>query len=178
MIKISNQYFLILCLAIISLSSTANAQFLSLQLKIEPELSTTVEQELSFGTLVSNSGEKNINLGDLNTGIFVIRSYYTQNLFLSLTYPESLRHINPAINEEIPVSLSIAYNNSLNKSPRGAILLPQNKGNVSVIDRLEISGVPKEIWSELYIYVFGTIDVGNIPTGEYAGEVTLYIEYD
>lgn len=164
-------------LLILGFSEPAAAQFINLQLKIEPELSATVEQELDFGTQITNSGRKEISIGDVNMGVFSIRAYYTQNVYLSLRFPDALRHSNPAIREIIPLELSLAYNNSGTNRPSESIPLTANNGLVSVHEKTELES-RNDIWKELFLYIYGYIDVGNIPNGEYTGDIVLSIDYD
>ncbi|HCT52926.1 MAG TPA: hypothetical protein DF712_10735, partial [Balneola sp.] len=55
--------YTILFLSFIAFNNSVNAQFINLQLRIEPELSATVEQSLDFGTQVTNFGTRTIALG-------------------------------------------------------------------------------------------------------------------
>jgi hypothetical protein len=159
--------------------TSINAQFINLQIRIEPELSATVEQDLNFGQLVINSGPSIIELGDLNMGIFNIRSYYTQNVYIQLDVPEALTHNNPAVNDVIPIELGVAYNNSGERNVDNSIVLNDNSGFLPIYEAATTGFTSTtDIWQEMYLYVFGSIIVGNINEGEYNGEVTLLIEYD
>ena len=169
--------FIYILLLFISLSPLTQAQFINLQLKIEPELSTTVEQDLDFGILVSNSGRTEIQLGDVNMGVFSIRAFHTQNVYLDLQYPEVLRNENPAISEEIPLQLSMSYNNTGNNNAINSTPLTQNNGLVSIHENTELEN-QNDIWKQMYIYVYGAIEVGNIPNGVYSGEIVLLVDYD
>ncbi|MCP9290088.1 MULTISPECIES: hypothetical protein [Gracilimonas] len=159
------------------LSTNSIAQFINLQLKIEPELSATVEQNLDFGTLISNTGTTEIQLGDVNMGVFSIRAFYTQNVYINLEYPEVLVHSQAGISQEIPLSLNMSYNNSGTNSITSANSIPASGGMVSIHDNTNLTN-PSEIWKQLYIYVYGSIEVGNIPNGVYTGEVILSVDYD
>lgn len=160
-------------------TTTLKAQFINLQIRVEPELSATVEQDLNFGQLVINSGPSIIELGDVNMGIFNIRSYYTQNVFIQLDVPEALTHNNPAVNDVIPIELGVAYNNSGNRNVDNSVILNENFGFLPIYNPASTGFTTNtEIWQEMYLYVFGSILVGNINEGEYNGEVTLLIEYD
>lgn len=171
-------YCLIIWLILLS-THEISAQFINLQIRVEPELSATVEQNLSFGQLVINSGISEVELGDLNMGIFNIRAYYTQNIFVSIDYPESLQHENPAIEDNIPLEINVSYNNSGSRNINNAIFLEDNNGYLPVSERAtRAQNVSQDYWQELYLYVYGTINVGNINEGEYNGEILLLIEYD
>lgn len=152
------------------------SQFINLQIRIEPEITAKVERELDFGELVVNSGQKLIGLGDINMGVFSIRALYTQNIYLSLSAPNSLRHSNPAIADEIPIDLKIAYNNTGRNIADNSIELENDFAYVPVY-RNDIEA-PKNIWQEMYLYVFGSLEVGDISFGEYFSEITLVVEYD
>ncbi|MEQ8525862.1 hypothetical protein [Gracilimonas sp.] len=169
--------FVYILLLVISLSPITKAQFINLQLKIEPELSATVEQDLDFGTLVTNSGRTEIQLGDVNMGVFSIRAFHTQNVYLNLQYPEVLRNENPAISDEIPLQLNMSYNNTGNNNAINSAPLTANSGFISIHDNTQLEN-RNDIWKQMYIYVYGAIEVGNIPNGVYTGEVVLSVDYD
>ncbi len=154
-----------------------NAQFINLQIRIEPEITAKVEQNLNFGELVINSGEKFIGLGDLNMGVFSIRALYTQSIFLSMNTTDALVHTSPFLNDEIPINLNIAYNNTGDNNANRSIGLTEDLVYLPIYNNEEIPN-PGTVWQELYVYVFGTIEVGEVPTGEYFSELTLVVQYD
>ena len=164
-------------LLFLSLSPFARAQFINLQLKIEPELSATVEQDLDFGTLISNSGRTEIQLGDVNMGVFSIKAFHTQNVYLNLQYPDVLSNENPAVDDVIPIELNMSYNNTGNNNAVNSSPLSSNNGFVSVHENTELEN-RNDIWKQLYIYVYGAIEVGNIPNGVYTGDIVLSVDYD
>ncbi|RNC85720.1 MAG: hypothetical protein ED557_02805 [Balneola sp.] len=155
------------------------AQFINLQIRIEPELSATVEQELDFGSFDINAGEQSIGISDVNAGLFSVRAYYTQNVFIELILPDELTHINPAISHVIPIDLQIAYNNKGNRSSREAVVLENNKGLLPINEYGDvISSNSPEIWKEMFLFVFGSIYVNDIASGIYESDIVLSIEYD
>ena len=155
------------------------AQFINLQITIEPELSASIENELSFGDLVINSGTSSVGLGDVRMGVFNIKAYYTQNIYIQLKYPNALTHINPAITDQIPLELQLAYNNSGSNNFDQATLVGDQLVHIPVLKGNTITyETPTEVWQSLFLYVFGTISVGNIAQGEYTGIIVLLIEYD
>lgn len=150
----------------------AHAQFINLQVKVEPELSATVEQPLDFGTQVTNSGQTAINLGDLNMGIFSIRAFSNQLVFVELEYPDYLSLTDG--NDTIPMYLELSYNNSNENVYANARPLPENNGLIKISEHDNSEG----LWSILYIYVFGSIDVGNVANGLYTGDIVLSVDYE
>lgn len=175
MIKIRNIILLFLFSSF--LASPVSAQFINLQLKVEPELSATVEQDLDFGTQVTNSGRTEIQLGDINMGVFSVKAFHTQNVYLTLQYPESLESDNPANEAEIPLELNMAYNNTGQNSINGADILSDNNGMVSIHEDTRLES-RNDIWKIMYIYVYGAINVGNVPNGVYTGDIVLSVDYD
>lgn len=171
----------LIILALLSLTFSTvqdlNAQFINLQIRIEPEITAKVEQNLNFGELVIGSGTKNIGLGDLNMGVFSIRALYTQSIYLSMSTSNALVHTNPLINDEIPIELRIAYNNTGDNNANRSIELTDDLIYLPVYEDL-VNPNPQTVWQELYLYVFGTIEVGQVATGEYATDITMIIQYD
>ncbi len=165
---------IILFVSGIILPQTLSAQFINLQITIEPELSAEVERVLNFGEVVSNSGIKEIKIGDLNTGVFSIRAIRSQSLYIELNYPDALSLENNE-KDNIPLQLKAAYNNSGNNNIANAQDLPNNSGVLLVGD---LNNNSESFWHKLYIYVYGYIDVGNIPNGVYKGDLVLFISYD
>ncbi len=158
--------------------SSSFAQFLNLQLRIEPEISTVVEQHLDFGTIITNSGRKEILLGDANMGIFSVKAIYSQNLFIELQTPESLEHRNPAVKDQIPIELSLSYNNQGSENPYDSQPLPTGGSYIPVIGNRSFVPNRQDIWREVLIYVYGAIEVGNVPAGVYENEIILSVVYD
>ena len=172
---------LFLCIGILLLLGSGNAvysQFVNLQITVEPEISIAVEQELSFGTLLSNTGEMSVGLGDVNMGVFNIRAFKTQMLFLDFRVPEFLEHSNPDITDNIPLNLGLAYNNSGTNNSNRSQILENNHGYIPVSDATEDRSRSGDVWHNIYLYIFGGIRVGDIRNGQYSGEVVLLINYE
>ncbi len=170
-------FFVLLFLALTG--NTLYAQFINLQLKVEPELTASVERELNFGELITNSGETYIELGDLNMGIFSIRALNTQNLYISLDAPDYLYPEATTLNDDrIPLDLRISINNTDTNNPDNSVELIENEGYIPVFDQQFGSEPNDDVWKEMYIYIYGSVFVENIASGEYSGQVNLVIEYD
>ena len=170
-------YILLSFLILLIATSTTSAQFINLRLTIEPELRATVIQPLNFGTQVTNSGRTEIQLGDANMGIFSIRAFHTQNIYIELQYPEALENNEPRITANIPLELGMAYNNSGSDNPQNSTTLPLNEGLVSITQNTTPEQ-EAEVWKQMYIYVYGSIVIGNIPNGIYTGDIILTLDYD
>lgn len=172
------RYFII-HLALILFNVPLNAQFINIQIKIEPELSAVLEQELAFGDVVANSGVQNIELGDFNMGIFRIRAFYSQSIFVNLNVPNALESNNNFGDDQIPITLFSAFNNSGENNATNAIELNNNAGYIPMTDNIFTQNTNQiRYWQELYLYVYGYIDVGQVSDGFYEGDVVLSVTYD
>lgn len=158
-------------------SSTVSAQFINLRLTVEPELRATIIQPLDFGTQITNSGRTRIQLGDANMGIFSVRAYHTQNIYIELQYPDALKNNEPGVEADIPLELGMAYNNSGSDDPQNSRPLPLNEGLVSITQNTSPE-LEADVWKQMYIYVYGSIVIGNIPNGIYTGDIVLNLDYD
>ena len=154
-----------------------NAQIIDIEIDVEPELTIEVEQELNFGTLTTNSGITRIGLDDLSLGIFKIRTYRTQSLTIELDYPDALSHSDPTIEDNIPLDRNIYYNNS-GDDPFDSKLLANNYGFINMTNFASTTGANTDYWKDVFVYVTGAINIGNIPNGSYSGEALLIVSYD
>lgn len=163
-----------------SITHITAAQFINLQLKIEPELSATVVNDLNFGRIATNFGLKSVDIGDPNMGIFTIRAFRNQRVFIQLVNPNELKHENPAIGEGIPVLLQASVNNQGEDDYRNSFDIPISGALFNVYDASSStqSRTASDLWETVYVYVYGSIDVGNIPTGVYEGNVFLSVVYE
>ena len=149
----------------------ATSQFLDLQLQVESRLTATTERPLNFGVLSSNTGTVQIELGDVNMGIFSVTALERQILLVELNTPDQLNHDNPAIDEPIPLNLNARYGYST-----------QNVANsyplAEATNTLRVATNPDPgPWNTLYIFVFGSITIGEVPDGMYSNRILLNVEY-
>lgn len=155
---------------------------MNFEIQIEPEMSTTVEQELNFGNLVVNSGKKYVGIQDESSslqgiGIYNIKLLKAQRVFAELDYPDFLSHINPSINDIIPLKLYLAYSKLGINDPSNAEELINNSGYLYLSSTSE-QFLASNIWKQIYIYVSGEIKIGDIKPGKYASEITLKLHYE
>lgn len=177
MIKKYSSYFFYFCTLCFSLllCTTSTAQYINIQIELEPELEAAVLSELNFGNIIVNSGAKKINLGDPSMGIFSINAINSQILRFELRSTNTLKHLNPEIKAFIPIDLQAAYNNSGVNKPEEAT--PFNGENM-YLQVNENARKDRFEWQTVYIYIYGFIDVGNVPNGIYEGELSLVIDYE
>lgn len=174
------KFFKIQLLLLFLFVQSSNAQFINLQLTIEPELSASVVSDLNFGQLVVNSGERNIELGDPSMGIFSVTGFKNQRVYLNVQFPDALVHQNPAISNNIPISLNLAVNNTGVNDYKASFPIQGDNVLVNLHEYASIESYrsSKGVWETMYIYVYGSLDIGSIPNGIYDGQIFLYVEYD
>lgn len=167
----TNKLYIALFFIFLTGMEMSYAQFIDLELDIEPELQAETELSLNFGDLFSNTGLNEIQFGDSNMGVFSITALENNELLVSLVMPDSLTHSNPAIRDYIPLDLYVRYgferNNYQNTEILGSTL-----SSLVVEENTEVGP-----WTRLYLFVYGSIEVGNVSQGTYSGEILLTIEY-
>ncbi len=152
-----------------------SAQFLNIQIDVDPEVETLVEQNLDFGLVVAGSGFQPIPPGSPAMGVFRIRALRTQRLLISLEADEALVHADPAINDRIPIELQASY------TPMGVRDFELSTPMTSILESVVLESPPdnpEASWTSLFIFIYGGLDVGNIAEGIYTGEVILTVIYE
>lgn len=158
------------------LISEANAQFLNLDLRIEPELRAEVVKPINFGIVISNSGETKIELGQPNMGVFVLTSFRNQRITVDFDTPEALTHSNPEIEDIIDIKLEYSYVVGEDDYRRSQPVLTETV--TLVPNNTAKSSRSSDIWESIYFYVYGTLNVDAIPNGEYLGNIVMNIDYE
>ncbi|MCC5914564.1 MAG: hypothetical protein JJU46_09340 [Balneolaceae bacterium] len=161
-------------LFILALPLTAEAQYMDVQINVEPEVLTSVEQDLDFGLLITGTGFQEIPLGSPSMGIFRIRALQTQSLILNIEYEGELRSTDPDIVETIPFELNASYTSDNRNDFRES--RPMNGATEEIIIE-QSNRNPDSEWSGVYLYMYGGIMLGNIPPGSYRGDIVLTVIY-
>lgn len=159
-------YWLLLILPI-----TLKAQFIDLNLEIEPEVTAETQRSLTFGTIATNTGRHSVSLGDINMGIFSITALERQELLISINKPNSLSHNDSEVKQTIPIELFARYGFSYDNF-RDSNVLSGTTNNIFMEQDGEAGP-----WNTMYIFIYGAIEVRNIPTGIYNAQVVLNVEY-
>lgn len=165
----------LICLLALSgmFAERTEAQFLNIQIDVEPRADAQVERSLDFGTIVANSGLVNFELGDPGMGIFAIRALRTQRMLFSFEVPDYLHH--DGSDNRIPAGFQLAITDTgVNDYRQAAPII----GTDHEIIISSPPGQPDREWSFAWIYVYGWIDVGNVPPGIYTADLVLHVEYD
>lgn len=160
-----------LFLSSLLLPSEGYAQFIDLRLDVDAKLTATTEKPLEFGTLPTNSGRRMIEFGSIDMGIFSITGLEGQMLLVTLNKPDLLRHENPAIEDVIPLQLFARYGYST-QDYQNSIALPDATSNIKVKSNPEPGP-----WNTIYIFMYGTVNIDNVPNGVYSNQIVLNVEY-
>lgn len=148
-------------------------QFINVQIDVEPDVEATVVRSLDFGAIPTGIGEVSISLGDMDMGVFSIQAIQTQRLLISLQQPTHLEH--ESLDARIPLHLELAYTDFGINDYNQAREITRDMEEIVI---QPIPGNTSTVWSAAHIYVYGWIDIGNVPEGVYTAEVTLYVEYE
>jgi hypothetical protein len=153
----------------------ATTQSLSIQLAVEPEVETLVDQSLDFGQLIAGTGIQQIPLGSPYMGVFQVRALNAQRLILSLDATDELLHEELGQLAAIPVNLQASFTSNSVDDYRQST--PMN----SLFESVVLEGPPQNpdaVWSRIYLYIYGSINLGLVPPGVYRGEVVLTVIYE
>lgn len=167
--------FVSILLLILIQPAESQAQFLNVQIEVEPSVDSVVQQRLDFGQLIAGSGLQDIPLGSPNMGVFHIRALRTQRMMISIDADSQLSHANPNITASIPMEIYANYTNDG---------IDNYRASNALSDQLEMIIVetpdnnPDAAWSGIYIYIYGSIDLRNVPLGTYLGEIVLTVVYE
>lgn len=171
--KIKNKLLVALLFALgcLILPQLTNAQFIDLQLEVDSEVTTSTEQPLDFGTLTTNTGHSAIGLGSIKMGVFSISALENQVLLVTLDKPTELHHANPAIEDVVPLELHARFGYS-SQDYQSSYPLAETTTNIKV----ETNPEPGP-WNTIYLFIYGSVNIGNIPDGLYSNDIVLDVEY-
>lgn len=131
-------------------------------------LSVYVNHGLDFGTLVANTGTHSVAVTDANAGKVTISAVWFFPVTVTLTPPANL--VNGS--NSIPYTPLAAYNNTAD-NPSGSTSMPPSGSTSGIWCLANISG-----WiGYAYVYLYGSVNVGNVPPGTYSGTYTVAVAY-
>ncbi|MBP3191122.1 hypothetical protein [Natronogracilivirga saccharolytica] len=137
-------------------------------------------QPLSFGQVVPNMGSIRIPLGDSEMGVFSVSGPRDMVVELNLDLPEYLEFSNGNGDFRIPVDLEVSMANRNENNIDHAEPLPDPNIRFSIYEDSDEQQVTDRTaaTATAYIYVYGLIEVGDIPAGSYDADVFLTVEYE
>ncbi|NQV49652.1 MAG: hypothetical protein HQ507_04110 [Candidatus Marinimicrobia bacterium] len=178
--------FILSVFLIIGLTQKIQAQVIQFSVHVASSLNASKDQDMDLGTAISGSGLSQVNLGDPGMGIFSITGNEELDVIVTLTAPANLTHTGASA-DVIPFTLEFAYAN------RGVNDVNQAVAGTGGTARFQMrqrdsgpAGAPPTPPSAhytaanetAYIYIYGSMTVGNIDPGTYSGDVDLTITYD
>ncbi|MCW9712642.1 hypothetical protein LQ318_06975 [Aliifodinibius salicampi] len=143
-------------------------------MEVQPELSVEVLRNLNFGTVITNSGTQQINLGDNRMGVFEIRALATQSVLISLDKPEHLEAEQNGNTDQIPLSLQAAYSSQANNYDN---IIPFTNNNLRTVLESISDSKNSSAWETGYVYIFGDINVGDVIPDSYSATLVLNVVY-
>ena len=153
------------------LPTILSAQFVQLRLDIKPKTTVNAKQMLNFGSLPVNSGTTTINLGDPNMGVFSIRAVKSQTLLINYINPSQLNHRNTEIEEHLPLQLDIDLGYS-NDRFNDTSTLSESLQTITIQENDD-----KSFWNMLYVFLYGSVTVGDVPARRYKNNIVIDIHY-
>ena len=151
-----------------------------LTFEIETELEAQEENPLYFGEVIPNAGNVRIPLGHIDMGVFSIRGPQNMDVNVTLDIPEYLVMDDDEAEFRIPMNLELAYANVNENNTDHAVLVPSGHLRFPILADAPTRQRPDQPVpaATAYIFVFGEIDVGDIPTGTYNAQVVMSVEYE
>ncbi len=164
---------------LLSVASVANAQFLRLTFDIESELEAEEVSSLYFGEVVPNAGVIRIPLGDPRMGTYAISGPQNLMVDMSIDIPDYLE-MEGEEEFRVPMTLEVAYANRNINDVSHAIPAAGGIARFPLREDAPVQASPDvpAPSATAFIYVYGEIEVGDIPTGHYEAEVFLGVEYE
>ncbi|MFP8488586.1 hypothetical protein ACKGJO_05740 [Gracilimonas sp. Q87] len=153
-------------------------------------------EDLAFGMVIQNEGLKTIDL--LDAKVLMIEGVKYLDVIVDITadnylYLDSDVSCNGTNSNCIPFNLQAAYANRGNNNTNQAVLM-QVTSNIAVAQFPILSrgnrppgppptpvyeGYNPALFNETaYLYLYGSINVGNQNAGSYSGQITVTVTYD
>lgn len=196
----SARYILVMCVAFIFSSTLLNAQEIDFG-KFSSKYSVSITElipaeDLAFGMVIQNEGLKTIDL--LNAKVLMIEGVKYLDVIVDITadnylYLDNDVSCNGTNSNCIPFTLQAAYANQGNNNTNQAVLM-QVASNVAsaqfpILARgnrppgppptPDFEGYNPAFFNETaYLYLYGSINVGNVNAGTYSGQINVTVTYD
>jgi hypothetical protein len=153
-------------------------------------------QDLEFGTVIQNEGLKQIDI--LNAKVLMIEGVKYLDVIVDITADNYLYlgndiACNGTNTNCIPFTLQAAYANRGSNDTNQAILMQVASNVGSAQFPIEARGnrppgpPPTPVYEgynpalynkTAYLYIYGSLNVGNQDAGSYSGEITITVTYD
>ncbi|MFH0991046.1 MAG: hypothetical protein V1799_13640 [bacterium] len=146
-----------------SLSSNATVKISALN-----GLTILKVRDLNYGIVPQNS-TATIAVTDAQTGKFTVVGTKTKNVITTLTPPATLTNGS----NSITYTAQASFNNLADNPATATEWIPASGVKAGFRPSANTSGNI----GEFYIYIYGSITVGNVPAGTYTGVFTVSVSY-
>jgi len=162
------------------------AQTIQFSLNVSSSIDASKDQDMAFDEVFAGSGLTEIGLGDPGMGVFAITGDKDLDVVVSISAPTDLTHSGLST-DTLPFSMSFAYANRGSNDINQATVVAGTTARFQILSRE--NGPPKppptprtnaftQIQGTAYVYVYGTLNVGTVDAGQYAGTVEITVTYD
>lgn len=132
-------------------------------------LSAYANKALNFGTVVAGTGTHSVAVTDAAAGKATISGQWNRTVIVTLAPPSNL--VNGA--NVLTYTPGAAYNNTADDPAAATVWSAPGGTQAGFRLRANRSGQT----ANGYIYLFGSIDVGNVPAGNYSGVYLVSVSY-
>lgn len=149
------------------LSAQSYTQSATIKVGVSAGLSLYVDRNLSFGDVVSGTGANSVGLTSPNVGHVTIGGS-KNTVTVTLTPPSALTDGN---SHSITYTPEAAYNPSADDPSTAIVMAPSGQTSFALGNHVSGNNY------QGYLYLYGSIDVQNVPAGSYSGQYTVSVTY-
>lgn len=184
--KIRAKTTYIIFLLVFMAVGSSPGQAINFSIHVSSSLDATKDADMTFPQVFAGDGLTVIGLGDGGMGVFAISGNAELDVEVTLDAPANLVH-NSYPSQTMPLTLQFAYANTGVNDVNQAKTVTGNTARFQLKERTSgpagppptppnASHTPEIVTA--YLYLFGTIDVQQIASGNYGGTVNLYVQYN
>lgn len=147
-------------------ASQLYGQQLAVNVQAAPGVSVQTDGLMDFGMLLPGQGLVQIPLKDPRAETIKITTptlIFGRRITIELSSPGQLRKGGNAL----PFTLKAAYHKNTDNKNNATVI---NGSSVTIHNLLCILGC------KVYLYLYGDVNVGNLPAGEYIGTINVRVE--
>ncbi len=141
----------------------------TISIGVAEALTLYVNRNLSFGTVVAGTGTKTVVANSAGAAKLTVSGHKNRNVYVTLTPPAFLSDGT----DRITYSASASYNSSAD-DPSTSTAWASASGRQAA---MQLSANSRGSTAEAFIYLYGSIDVGNVPAGNYSGTYVVSVSY-
>lgn len=146
-------------------------------------------ESLNFGNVIAGEGEITVNLGDdPGMAVLAITGVQYLDVIVTVTKPNALLPMDAGVSDEIPfTSLQAAYANHGANNYLQAKMMNRLQARFPILERQSRPPGPPPTppregveppTETAFLYLWGTINVGDIAGGTYSATIDVTVEYN